>query len=105
MIGQYIASRRKELRVSQKDLAEKLNVTAGAVSQWEHGRTMPDITMYPKIADALNTTVAALFGEEQKEPAVESDLHAAAHSLLDQMPEQAIRDIIQFMEFKKSQNK
>jgi len=72
MIGKYIASRRKELRISQKALAEKLNVTAGAVSQWEHGRTMPDIPMYPKIADALNTTVASLFGEQQKkEPAVD----------------------------------
>lgn len=73
MIGKYIASRRKELRISQKDLAEKLNVTAGAVSQWEHGRTMPDISMYPKIADALNTTVGALFGEGKKETPIQKD--------------------------------
>lgn len=65
MIGKYIASRRKELDMSQKDLAAMLNVTAGAVSQWENGRTVPSASMFPKIADALSTTISSVFCEEQ----------------------------------------
>ena len=41
-IGKFIAERRKVQELTQKQLAEKLNVSDKAVSKWETGRSMPD---------------------------------------------------------------
>lgn len=45
MIGAFIARRRKELNMTQKELAEELGVTDRAVSKWENGRCMPDLSL------------------------------------------------------------
>lgn len=48
IIGSHIASLRKEKGLTQQELAERLNVTAKAVSKWETGHGLPDIqTMNP----------------------------------------------------------
>ena len=39
-IGAFIARRRKELNMTQKELAEKLNITDRAVSKWENGGSL-----------------------------------------------------------------
>ena len=44
-LGKFIQSKRKELGLSQKDLAKELYVTESAVSKWERGVSYPDITM------------------------------------------------------------
>lgn len=62
--GQLIASLRKERGLSQKALAEKLLVTDKAVSRWETGRGMPDITMLPGLAKCLDVTVDELLRGE-----------------------------------------
>ena len=43
MLGRFIAQRRKELNLTQRELAEALHVTDKAVSKWETGRGMPGI--------------------------------------------------------------
>ena len=43
-IGKFISELRKEKKLTQKDLADKLGVTDRAVSKWENGRGMPDIS-------------------------------------------------------------
>ena len=43
-LGKFIQSKRKELGLSQKDLAKELYVTESAVSKWERGVSYPDIT-------------------------------------------------------------
>lgn len=62
--GKFIAQRRKELNLSQKQLAEKLNVTDKAVSKWETGNGAPDISLLTVIADSLNVTVIELLNGE-----------------------------------------
>ena len=42
--GAYVLQRRRELGMTQKELAEKLYVTESAVSKWERGLSYPDIT-------------------------------------------------------------
>ena len=60
--GEVICKRRKELGLTQNQLAKKLNLSFQAVSKWENGSAYPDITSLPKLAAALNTTVDALLG-------------------------------------------
>ncbi|MBP3329762.1 MAG: helix-turn-helix transcriptional regulator [Clostridia bacterium] len=62
--GEFIAQRRKEINLSQKQLAEKLNVTDKAVSKWETGRGAPDISLLTAIADSLKVTVIELLEGE-----------------------------------------
>ena len=58
--GALIASRRRELGLSQTELAERLHVTDKAVSRWETGRGMPAIDSLEPLAEALGITVSEL---------------------------------------------
>ena len=51
--GSFVQQRRKELGMTQNDLAEKLYVTSKAVSRWERGIGFPDIKLLQPLADAL----------------------------------------------------
>lgn len=62
--GKVICKRRKELGLTQTQLAKSLNISFQAVSKWENCTAYPDIEMLPKLAAALNTTVDALLGYE-----------------------------------------
>ena len=59
-IGNIIKTLRKQHNMTQDELAEKLNVSSQAVSKWENGRNMPDITLLLDIADCFNVTVDEL---------------------------------------------
>ena len=54
--GSFIRTKRTEKNYSQKDLAEMLFVTEGAVSKWERGVSYPDITLISDICRALDIT-------------------------------------------------
>ena len=61
-LGKRIMENRKKLGLTQDQLAEKLGVTAQAVSKWENDQSCPDITMLPKLAEIFGTTTDALLG-------------------------------------------
>ena len=52
-LGKFIQSKRKELGLSQKDLAKELYDTESAVSKWERGVSYPDITMISGLCRVL----------------------------------------------------
>ena len=52
-IGNFIKEIRKKNNLTQKDLADKYNVTYQAVSKWENGKNMPDIWIYVKFLDTI----------------------------------------------------
>ena len=56
-IGAFIARRRKELDMTQKELAEKLGITDRAVSKWETGRSMPDLSLLQPLSHVLEIDV------------------------------------------------
>lgn len=60
--GEIISKKRKELGLTQNQLAGALNISFQAVSKWENGTAYPDIGMLPRLASALSTTVDALLG-------------------------------------------
>ena len=63
--GKKIAELRKEKGFTQKDLAEKLNVTDKAVSKWERGINFPELTVMENLAAELDTTVVDLLSLEK----------------------------------------
>lgn len=67
-IGNFIMTKRKELGMTQQQLADKLNISFQAVSKWENGTTYPNIDILYDLAIALNvTTDEILTGSEKEE--------------------------------------
>lgn len=65
--GAFVQARRKELGMTQSDLAEKLYVTPKAVSRWERGVGFPDIRLLQPLADSLEITIVELMHSEKME--------------------------------------
>ena len=63
-LGKRIASNRKRMKLTQDQLAEKLGVTAQAVSKWENDQSCPDITTLPQLAEIFGITTDTLLGRE-----------------------------------------
>lgn len=60
-IGKFIQEKRKEIGLTQSELAEKLNITDRAVSKWENGNCIPDASNIPELCKILNITINDLF--------------------------------------------
>ncbi len=68
-LGMRIAENRKKLGLTQEDFAERLGVTAQAVSKWENDVSCPDIMLLPEIAGIFGITIDELMGiKKQSEP-------------------------------------
>lgn len=63
-IGKFVAERRKDVNLTQAQLAEKLNITDRAVSKWERGKSMPDSSVMLELCDILKITVNDLLNGE-----------------------------------------
>ena len=63
-MADVISSRRKELGMTQKELADKLNITDKAVSKWERGIACPDTAAIPKLAQILGISLEELMDAE-----------------------------------------
>jgi transcriptional regulator with XRE-family HTH domain len=59
-IGNFIAFLRKEQNLTQRELAERLGVTDRAISKWENGRGMPDLSLLVPLCEVLNISVNEL---------------------------------------------
>lgn len=60
-LGEKIKALRKEKNISQEVLANYLGVSFQAVSKWETGSTMPDVTLIPAIASFFRVSTDELF--------------------------------------------
>ena len=67
-IGGFIAALRKANGMTQKDLAEKLNVSDKTVSRWERDDGAPDLSLIPVIAEIFDVTCDELLRGERKSP-------------------------------------
>ena len=88
--GAFVSEKRKSLGMTQKDLAERLNVTDKAVSKWERGLSYPDVTLLEPLADHLELSVAELIAcqEETAESKVSLKTEAQKEEIM-----QSILDI------------
>lgn len=62
--GQRFARLRKKLNLKQEDIANRVNISAQAVSKWENDLSAPDISILPALADILNVSLDELLGRE-----------------------------------------
>lgn len=56
-IGKYIVGKRKALGMTQKQLAEKLNMSDKSVSKWERGICLPDVSVYMELCEILGISI------------------------------------------------
>ena len=63
-IGQFILKRRKELGLSQNDLAEFLNVSVSSVYKWEKGERTPELSIIGKLCSILEVDIDSFFNGE-----------------------------------------
>lgn len=66
-MGKRIMHHRKRLGLTQEQLAERLGVTAQAVSKWENDLSCPDISTLPKLAAIFGITIDTLMGNETEQ--------------------------------------
>lgn len=64
-IGAFIAQCRKEKNLTQILLAERLGITSQAVSKWENGKGMPDVSLLQPLCDVLGISLNELFSGER----------------------------------------
>ena len=62
--GVFISQKRKNLKMTQKDLANKIGVTDKAISRWETGKGYPDIEIIPSLAETLSVSLTELLNGE-----------------------------------------
>lgn len=67
-IGGFISALRKANGMTQKDLAERLNVSDKSVSRWENDEGAPDLSLIPVIAEIFGVTCDELLRGERKSP-------------------------------------
>lgn len=63
--GQRFQRLRKAAGLTQEDVANKVNISAQAVSKWENDISAPDISVLAELADMLGVTTDVLLGKEQ----------------------------------------
>ncbi|MBE6157991.1 MAG: helix-turn-helix transcriptional regulator [Firmicutes bacterium] len=63
-IGKFIYELRKNNGLTQKEFADKLSVTAQAVSKWENGRGIPDIELIKEISKIFNVEIESILAGE-----------------------------------------
>lgn len=63
-IGKFIAECRKKKKITQSELAERLGVTDRAISNWENGKNMPDLSLFKPLCNELGITINDLMSGE-----------------------------------------
>lgn len=93
-IGKKITDLRKANNMTQMELADKLGISFQAVSNWERGNTMPDISKLPELAEIFHISVDELLNG--KAPLVEAVLNDTVDEYMEEgnVTEQEIADAL-----------
>jgi len=59
-VGNRIADLRKQCKLTQDELAEKLGITAQAISKWENGHTLPETALLPVLAKLFDCSIDSI---------------------------------------------
>lgn len=100
MLPQRIKEVRKTLNMNQRQFAEFLHVTQGAISQWETGRTRPDTDQLIAMASAAAVPVDYLLGNDTPEPPPPpppSEIDNAIAGLADGLSLEEVQRVLDFI--------
>lgn len=98
-IGKFIAELRHEKQMTQQELADKINVTDRAISKWENGRGMPDLSLLPLLADELNVEISELLNGRKKTKEELIDLRETIDNLVEYQSNQQIKRDMKFNKY------
>ena len=93
-IGKFIQELRKDKKLTQEDLATKLGITKNAVSKWERGISMMDMSLLIPVCDILDISITELLNGERID-----------NESLKEQTEKAIKNTIDFTDKKIRKNK
>lgn len=99
---------RKAKKLSQTELAEMLHVHQTAVSQWENGKTEPDMDNLCRIADIFGVTVDYLLGVDTQSKTIDeqlSEIDFALSGEIRDLNDEEKQDVLDFVRFKRAQRK
>ncbi len=82
-LGNFISGERRNLGLTQRDLAAALHVTDKAVSKWERGLSYPDVTLLEPLAQELDLTVEELMACRRQAVAEQKGAEETMRNLLD----------------------
>lgn len=99
MIGERLAELRKDKKLSQKDLAEKLSISIYTVSSYERDNSTPDDEMKIKIAKFFNISLDYLLGLINEERPIGGGVPLI---LPENLPPQAVKEIRDYVEYIKA---
>ena len=66
LVGKKLAQLRKEKNITQMEIADILGVSYQAVSNWERGNSMPDISKLPELVEVLGCTIDELLSDKEE---------------------------------------
>lgn len=90
-IGQFIATRRKDLVMTQKELGDRLFVSDKTVSKWERGASLPNVALLQPLAEILGVSVSELLNGEAQAPQIDIDEQTVAQALQHSLQESFYR--------------
>lgn len=79
-MGMMIAAKRKELGMTQRELAQQMGVTDKAVSKWERDLSYPDVNSLPKLAEIFEMSVDEMM--QIKAKAVQEEEEKSVRSIV-----------------------
>lgn len=80
-IGKFILKLRKEKNMSQMELASKLGITDRAISKWENGKCLPDISLMQPLCNELGISINELLSGEKNNAYKDNVMPAIKYSL------------------------
>lgn len=75
-IGEKIAEARKQNKMTQRELAEKLNVSDKVISKWETGKSLPDVETMLRLSKVLEVSISELYDSVEKNDAVKIEAYS-----------------------------
>ncbi len=91
--GQRIVEFRKRKNLTQAELADMMNVSYQAISNWERGNSMPDISKLPDLAAAFDCNIEALLGTSEKTDLIFDILNANTEEMKEKMTVERLSDL------------
>ena len=82
-IGSFLKELRKEMGITQEELAEKLDESSRTISRWETWANMPDISLLVNIAEIFNVSIPEIINGERKSEIMEKEAKKVAEAMSD----------------------